>query len=61
MVSFAILMWVRHYVSLRVAIGSVALSVLWPPWLAAGFGAVVLLVATCLTRRKQLSSGVLVS
>jgi hypothetical protein len=56
MVVFAILMYLRRYVSPRAAIGSIVLSIVVPPWILFGAGVLVLLVAVCLARGKLLGA-----
>ena len=51
----AITLLIRHHIGVGAALASIALSLAFPPWIAPGAGVVVLVVATCMARRKRLS------
>jgi len=50
----AITLLIRHHIGAGAAVGSIALSLVFPPWITPGAGVVVLVVATCMARRKRL-------
>ena len=55
---FAGVLFARGHVSRNVAIGSAVLSVVFPPFIIAGAGIVVLAVAVCVSRHRRFSHAV---
>lgn len=49
----AFVLLARGHISLRAAVGSIALSLIIPPFLNPGAGVLVLVVALCLARRRR--------
>ncbi len=49
-------MWRRKHVGVAAAVGSVLLSLIFPPWIAPGFGMVVIVVARCRAHGRAMAA-----